>query len=82
MKKKKLFQVESSSSSEDDEEEEEETPEYLKYLETLDPKNWKVRMIQKTSMTFKFYSINIQNSKVLQYRTKRFFGSVAKTVKI
>lgn len=32
--------VESSSSSED-EEEEEETPEYLKYLETLDPKNWK-----------------------------------------
>ncbi len=32
--------VESSSESED-EEEIEETPEYLKYLETLDPKEWK-----------------------------------------
>ena len=32
--------VESSSESED-EEEIEETPEYSKYLETLDPKEWK-----------------------------------------
>jgi hypothetical protein len=51
------FQTAESESSSEDEVEIEETPEYLKYLQSLDPKEWKVSFI----WYFEYFPINNPN---------------------
>ncbi len=67
--------VESSSESED-EEEIEETPEYLKYLETLDPKEWKdqdhYKVLGLENLRYKATSHQIKKARMF-YRVINFF---------
>ena len=47
-----------SSSESEDEVEVEDTPEYLAYLQTLDPKNWKVCLLSHREIIYKTLILN------------------------